>query len=103
MLLLHVVVSRRLTEGRQHLHVILDELVLNPISLHFDLLPADGGFVVVVRLVISVLLVELSEGWEVFWQWVLVLLNVTQDLEFALKGGIVDSRLSLVHAHTNCG
>ena len=103
MLLLHVVVSRRLTEGRQHLHVILDELVLNPISLHFDLLPADGGFVVVVRLVISVLLVELSEGWEVFWQWVLVLLNVTQDLEFALEGGIVDSRLSLVHAHTNCG
>ena len=103
MLLLHVVVSRRLTEGRQHLHVILDELVLNPISLHFDLLPADGGFVVVVRLVISVLLVELSEGWEVFWQWVLVLLNVTQDLEFTLEGGIVDSRLSLVHAHTNCG
>ena len=77
MLLLNVVVTRRFPKSCVHIVAVFNELLLYLIPLGVDILPSQGCLLVVGRLLLSFVLIELGERDEIFWQRVLLLLNIS--------------------------
>ena len=77
MLLLNVVVTRCFSKSCVHLVAVFNELLLYLIPLGVDSLPSQGCFLVVGRLLFSLILIELGERDKIFRQRVLLLLNIS--------------------------
>jgi hypothetical protein len=86
----HVVISGRLPESRQQFLIILHEFVLYAFSFGVDFLATLCCFLVVARVIRVVALAQLLHGREVLWEWVLLRLDILQDLKLALESGGVD-------------
>ena len=76
-LFLHVVVARSFPESCMHFMIVFNELLLYPEALGVDLLPADGCLLVMRRLLLIVLVGELSQRDEILWQRILLFLDIS--------------------------
>ena len=100
MFLLHVVVSSCLPESWQHIDIVFNELFLDPFSLLIDLLLPTLRLLIVRGLMFDILLIELSQCWEVLRERILALFYIFDDFKFPLESRVVNCRL-LIHSHAS--